>query len=88
MEAFGQLSFFVNNSHKRKTVLKLKISVKEVDQLFGNLKSIKKRFYCILKRQSLPTLCDTRWLSRVDSLSTLLVKYNQVNNAMDDIAIE
>ena len=37
------------------------------------------------KSQGLPTLCETRWLSRVDSLSTLLVKYDQIKNALEDI---
>ena len=40
------------------------------------------------RRQGLPTLCEMRWLSRVDSLSTLLVKYDQVKSALDGIATE
>ena len=48
MDAFRQLGFFVNNSHKRKTTLKSKISLKEVDQLFGNLKEHEEEIYCIL----------------------------------------
>jgi len=37
-------------------------------------------------RQSLPTLSDTRWLSRVDSISTLLVQYSQIYQSMEKIA--
>ncbi|XP_062511262.1 uncharacterized protein LOC134187161 [Corticium candelabrum] len=89
MDAFRQLSFFVNNSNNRKTILKSKISLKEVDQLFGNLKEHEEEILLYSNRRlGLATLCDTRWLSPVDSLSTLLVKYNQVNNALDDIDIK
>ena len=42
-------------------------------------------FQCALKRQTLPTLSDTRWLSRVDSISTLLVHYEHIYDTLSDI---
>ena len=40
------------------------------------------------RRGSLPTLSDTRWLSRVDSLSTLLVNYEKLIDALEEIVAE
>ena len=42
-------------------------------------------FTCAAQRTTLPTLCTTRWLSRVDSLSTLLACYNEIAQALDEI---
>ena len=89
MDSFRELSYFVNNSHKRKNILKSKISCKESDELYSDLKEHGNELLRYAnRRQSLSTLCETRRLSRVDSLSTLLVKYDQVKNALDDIATE
>ena len=71
MDAFRELSFFINNSHKRKSILKSKVSQEAVDELFGDLKQHEEELLLYANtRQGLPTLCETRWLSRVDSLST------------------
>ena len=60
-----------------------------VDELFGELKEHEKELLLYAnRRQGLPTSCETRWLSQVHSLSTLLVKYDQVKNALHDNAIE
>ena len=89
MDDFRELSFFINNSHKRKSILKSKVSRKAVDELFGDLKEHEEEILLYAnRRQGLPTLCKIRWASRVDSLSTLLMKYNQVKNVVHDIAIE
>ena len=36
---------------------------------------------------SLPTLCDTRWLSRCNSISALVMNYKHVHNSLDEIHI-
>ena len=41
-----------------------------------------------LNRQTLPTLSDTRWLSRIDSLCTLLVHYSNIYDALTDVMHE
>ena len=85
MDVFRELSFFLNNSHKRRS----KVSPKAVDELFDDLREHEKDLLLHSNtRHGLPTLCETRWLSHVDSLSTLLVKYDQVKNALQDIAEE
>lgn len=64
MDSFRELSFFINNSHKRKNILKSKISQKEVDELFSDLKEHEEELLMYAnRRQGLPTLCETRWLS-------------------------
>ena len=37
------------------------------------------------RRTGLPTLSDTRWLARVDSVSALLVKFKQIHDSLLDI---
>ena len=72
-----------------KSILKLKVSRKHIDELFGDVKEHEEDLLLYAnRRQGLPTLCETSWLSQLDSLSTLLVKYYQVKNALHDIAIE
>ena len=39
-------------------------------------------------RYHLPTLSDTRWLSRVDSISTLLSNYEAVHEALDEVRVQ
>ena len=55
-------------------MLKLKISQEDTEELFSNI-SIEEEIYVhSARRQGLPTLCETRWSSRVDSTSILLIK--------------
>ena len=86
MTAFKDLSFFMNNSHKRKVILKSVISVKEANNLLSDLELHEENLLTDSnRRQGLPSLCETRWLSRVDSISTLLVKYDQIIAALENI---
>ncbi|XP_068689182.1 52 kDa repressor of the inhibitor of the protein kinase-like [Montipora foliosa] len=39
-------------------------------------------------RYHLPTLSDTRWLLRVDSISTLLSNYEAVHEALDEVRVQ
>ena len=86
MDAFRETSFSVNNSHKRKIILKSKVSQKDTDELLSDLEVHEEELlFASNRRQGLPTLCETRWLSRVDSISTLLVKYDQIRDALEEI---
>ena len=86
MDAFRELSFFINNSSKRKSLLKSRISQKDSDELLSDISIHEEEMVLHSnRRQGLPTLCETRWLSRIDSISTLLVKYDQIRNALNDI---
>lgn len=93
MTVFQKLSFFFQNSAKRKTILKNRMS-DAVSQLLADLpdnisdenESI--IFQSAARRVSLPTLSDTRWLSRIDSISTLLVYYDKIYDALSDIKDE
>ena len=40
------------------------------------------------RRQTLPTLSNTRWLSRIDSISTLLVHFENIYDAVSEIKDE
>ena len=62
------------------------MSEKIVDDLTKDLEAEKHKeehFQSANRRQVLPTLSDTRWLPRVDSVSTLLVKYEQIYVSME-----
>lgn len=37
-------------------------------------------------RQVLPSLCETRWLARVDAVSTLLARFTPVHETLTQIA--
>ena len=87
MDGFRDLTFFLKNSHKRKLILKDKVQEKDVGELLSDLEVHEEELlFASNRRQGLPTLCETRWLSRVDSLSTLLVKYDQIISALKEIA--
>lgn len=87
MDAFRKLSVFVNSSHKRKSILKSNISEKSTLELLTDLDVHDEELHIASnRRQGLPTLCETRWLSRVDSLSVLLGKYDQLKNALEEIS--
>lgn len=68
MCGFRDMSFFVNNSHKRRVILKAKVAEKEACELLSDLEVHEEELlFASNRRQGLPTLCETRWLSRVDS---------------------
>ena len=81
MSFFKELTLFVNYSTKRKHIITTNMSEKIVDDLTKDLEAEKheeEHFQSANRRQVLPTLSDTRWLSRVDSISTILVKNEQI----------
>lgn len=87
MNTFKELTLFFSYSAKRKHILKTHMAKDVPDLLADTIDAQPEEIllYDVSRRQSLPTLSDTRWLSRVDSLSTLLVNYGQIYDALQDV---
>lgn len=101
MSNFQQITFFFSYSPKQKTILKKTFDQQienqtgraaAVDDLLADsineqseVMDIEKEFGI---RRCLPTLSDTRWLARIDSLSTLLHSYRAVCEALETVAEE
>ena len=92
MDCLQQITLFVSKSAKRKAILlKHMKSDRAVDDLTDGLSSTNeecedlKQIVDCGRKQSLPTLCDTRWLARVDSISTLLSHLEDVFDAVEEI---
>lgn len=98
MDTFKSITFFFFASRKRKGILSEKLLesagndvladsgvavVTEVDQCEDviALRANKNRYH-------LPTLSDTRWLSRVDSIITLLSNYESVHETLDEVRVQ
>ena len=97
MDTFKSITFFFSASPKRKGILSEKLSESAGNDLLADsglsagteddqcdviaLRANKNRYH-------LPTLSDTRWLSRVDSISTLLSNYEAVHEALDEVHVQ
>ncbi|MES9881906.1 MAG: hypothetical protein ABW185_13590 [Sedimenticola sp.] len=87
MDSFKELTFFISYSAKRKHILTTIIADNAVDNITMDCDEHEEQlFERATRRQGLPTLSDTRWLSRVDSISTLLVQYSQIYRSLEEIA--
>ncbi len=81
MSAFKELTFFFSYSPKRKHILKQHLKLECVQRdLLADTEDGNERKY-----QGLPTLSDTRWLSRVDSIDCLLKNYPSVCEALEAV---
>ena len=87
MTSFQELTFFCCASAKRKAVLHRHISPVEMTNILGvdEIKDESGLLEAANRRTGLPTLSDTRWLARVDSVCTLLVKFKQIHDFLLDI---
>ena len=89
MTTFQELSFFFSYSPKRKEILKQNFSTSsDAEDLLADCpkeEHEERLFKSALNRESLPTLSDTRWLSRVDSISTLLASYSKIYDAVAQV---
>ena len=89
MTTFQELSFFFSYSPKRKEILKQNVSTStDAEDLLADCpkeEHEERLFKSALNRESLPTLSDTRWLSRVDSISTLLANYSKIYDAVAQV---
>ena len=86
MDYFKELTLSVNYSATRKYIITTSMSEKIADDLTTDLdaeKNEEEHFQSARRRQVLPTLSDIRGLSRVDSMSTLLVKYEKIYLSME-----
>ena len=98
MDTFKSITFFFSASPKRKGILSEKLSESAGNDLLADsglsagteddqcedviaLRANKNQYH-------LPTLSDTRWLSRVDSISTLLSNYEAVHEALDEVRVQ
>ena len=88
MESLKEMAIFVNYCAKRKHIMLTNVSEKVVDDITKDL-DLEEREEELLEtashRQGLPTLSDTRWLFRVDCISTLLVKYEEIFTSMESM---
>ena len=89
MTTFQELSFFFSYSPKRKEILKQNFSTSsDAEDLLADCpkeEHEERLFMSALNRESLPTLSDMRWLSRVDSISTLLANYSKIYDAVAQV---
>ncbi|XP_028516933.1 uncharacterized protein LOC114575707 [Exaiptasia diaphana] len=58
------------------------------DLLIDHVKREEEILLAATNRECLPTLSDTRWLSRVDSISTLLVNYSRIYDAISEVMMQ
>ena len=87
MTSFQELTFFCCASAKRKAVLHRHISPVEMTNILGvdEIEDESRLLEAANRRTGLPTLSDTRWLARVDSVSAPLVKFKQIHDSLLDI---
>ena len=79
MDSVGRMTWFVTASAKRKAILKRFLSGDKeglINQFISEGEKVNNELLQQgLRRDSIPSLCSTRWPSRVDCLSALMVKY-------------
>ena len=81
MDSVGRMTWFVTASAKRKAILKRCLSGDKeglINQLVSEGEKVNNELLQQgLRRDSIPSLCSTRWPSRVDCLSALRLLLNQ-----------
>ena len=79
MDSVGRMTWFVTASAKQKAILKRCLSGDKeglINQLVSEGEKVNNELLQQgLRRDLIPSLCSTRWPSRVDCLSALMVKY-------------
>ena len=90
MQTYQKLTFFLGNSAKRKEIVKSHVtnadSLQEILSGEGERTVDETELISGGRKAFLPTLCDTRWLSRGDSISALLANFEQIYDALADIS--
>ena len=90
MTTFQQVTlfFFFSYSAKRKDILKEKMgAASDAEEPLADCtleEHEEENLSAASNRECLPTLSDTRWLSRVDSISTLLVNYSAIYDSVSE----
>ena len=98
MDTFKSITFFFFASRKRKEILSEKLLESASNDVLADsgLAVVTENDQCEdvialranKNRYHLPTLSDTRWLSRVDSIITLLNNYQSVHEALDEVRVQ
>ena len=85
MATFQELSFFFSYSPKRKEILKQNFAgSSDANDLLADCPKEEHEERLLksdLNRESLSILSEARWLSRVDSISTILANYSKIYDA-------
>ena len=84
MTTFKEITLFFTYSSKRKFILKRNLD-KDSDDLLADCVTEdhgEKLLSSAIHRRTLPTLSDSRWLSRVDSMSCLLKSFKNIYEAL------
>ena len=86
MTIFGKITWFVCGVSKRKAILKKEVQQDDKDLDFDLLYESEEALLGAAKRQKvMPKLAETRWTSRIDTLSWLLVHYQSILNILETI---
>src|SRR6218665_667232 len=90
MAILVKISWFFSASSKLKAILKsiLKENGRLDSSLNFDLIEECEEYLFGCNRQSMPTLSETRWLARIDTLSWLMQHYTETVDAMEQICIE
>lgn len=90
MDRLRELTFFINYSPKRKPILRAKFQSEEsTTDLLGILNDAESQsMETAANRHNLPSLCETRWMARIDTVSCLLAHYVHVMEALDEIQMQ
>ena len=90
-ESIGKLTWFLGGSPKRKVILQNTLAADdhESDLLTteaGNSPSESDECIRSATSKSVPKLCETRWLARVSTVSSIMAKYKGIYAALEEIA--
>ncbi len=89
MAILSKITWFVCGSSKRKNIMKETLSMTEKDIDFDLLDDEEELvFSSSQNKASIPTLSETRWLSRVDTLTWLVSNYAGIIDVLDNIQEE
>ena len=79
MDSFQRLSYFIRGSAKRKSIQQHIFEESSQESFeYNDAECVNYALRHGHGRQVLPSLCETRWLSRVDAVSTLLSRFSEV----------
>ena len=86
MTILGKITWFVCGVSKRKAILKKEVQQDDKDLDFDLLYESEEALFGAARRQKvMPKLTETRWTSRIDTLSWLLVHYQSILNVLETI---
>ena len=89
MTILGKITWFVCGVSKRKAILKKEVQQDDKDLDFDLLYESEEALFGAAKRQKvMPKLAETRWTSRIDTLSWLLVHYQSILNILETIKFD